>query len=117
MVGGTTLGTAVGLVTFLLTSVVPQWRTGLPEQLAAALPFIVAGVGYFVGGWLAKHKATATEVANALKEAEALSPRAFGSQPRFRDRASLIAAVSPSFLYVRRSATSSSAVAIPVVGW
>jgi hypothetical protein len=72
VVGGTTLGTAVGLITYLLTSVVPQWRSGLPEQLAAALPFIVAIAGYFGGGWLAKHRATASEVASALIEAEAL---------------------------------------------
>jgi hypothetical protein len=66
---GTAVGTAVGLVTWALTTFIPAWHTGIPVQLANVLPLVIGVIGYFVGGYLSTHQATVTEVETAISNA------------------------------------------------
>lgn len=50
---GTATGAAVGAATWLLTAYV--FRSGLPQPVADALPFILAWVGHTLAAWLAPH--------------------------------------------------------------
>ena len=69
VIGGTGLGAAVGLATWALTTFIPAWHSGLPDQLATALPFVIGVLGYAAGGYLARHRATALEIQKSLNDA------------------------------------------------
>ena len=68
--GGTLSGAAVGILTAILTTEVPAWHSGLPTPIAALLPPLLGAAGFFVGGYLSKHAATASEVSRAVEDAE-----------------------------------------------
>jgi len=67
---GTLSGLLLALVTWILTTFVPPWHSGIPTILAQLLPGLLGAVGYFAGGWLAKHRITSAELAAAVKDLE-----------------------------------------------
>ncbi len=71
---GTLTGTAVTVLTWALTTYIPAWHSGIPSTLAALLPGLVGAVGYFAGGYMAKHYPA------ALSEVPRLSDL-FGQKP------------------------------------
>jgi len=52
---GTLTGGAVTVLTWALTTYIPAWHSGIPSTLAALLPGAVGALGYFAGGYMAKH--------------------------------------------------------------
>jgi hypothetical protein len=52
---GAAAGAAVGVVTWALVTWIPGWRGGIPEPVAAALPFTLAWVGHVIAAWAAPH--------------------------------------------------------------
>jgi hypothetical protein len=71
-VAATISSLAVSLIIFVLTNYVPYFHHEIPTTLTPLIQAAGAGVGAFVGGYLAKHKATLQEVEAAFAEAEKL---------------------------------------------
>lgn len=70
---GTLLGFATGLLTGALEYFVPAFHQGVPAPLQTLLSAAVGAAGYFGGGWLSAHKATAAEIEAAVAELETIS--------------------------------------------
>lgn len=62
-------GGLVGTIAWILVTFVPAWHTGLPPDLATALPVICGLIGFFATGWLAKDDTRFTP-ASELQEIE-----------------------------------------------
>jgi hypothetical protein len=55
---GSALGAAVGLATWALVAFVPAFHSGLPQPVAAVLPFALAWAGHTIAAWAVPHKVT-----------------------------------------------------------
>ncbi len=71
-------GVVTGVITWILVTYVPVFRTGLPAPLATFLPYIVSVVLASAAGWLAPHTprpdATLTAALKLLEEAGVALP-------------------------------------------
>lgn len=67
---GSLSGLALLGVTWLLTTFIPAWHNGIPTEIQPLIPGILGVIGYFGGGYLAKHPATNSEVEIAIQDAE-----------------------------------------------
>lgn len=67
---GSLSGGALAGVTWLLTTFIPAWHSGIPTQLQPVIPAILGLIGYFGGGYATKHPATASEIEIAIQDAE-----------------------------------------------
>lgn len=52
---GAAIGAAAGLVTWALVTWVPAWHHGLPDPVAAALPFALGWAGHVITAYLTRH--------------------------------------------------------------
>lgn len=68
---GSLSGLAVSVVTWVLTTYIPTFHNGLPTQLRDLVPALVGVVGFYAGGWLSKHPATAAEIQRAVDDLRA----------------------------------------------
>ena len=67
---GTITGISAAMLTWMATAWI--WPGGIPPALAQLIPSLASVTGYAAGGWLARHRATAAEVAAALQEASVI---------------------------------------------
>lgn len=67
---GSLSGLALTGATWLLTTFIPAWHHGIPTDIQPLIPGMLGLAGYFGGGYLAKHPATASEVETAIQDAE-----------------------------------------------
>lgn len=67
---GSLSGLALTGATWLLTTFIPAWHHGIPTDIQPLIPGILGVIGYFGGGYLAKHPATANEIEIAISDAE-----------------------------------------------
>lgn len=70
---GTLLGLATSLATAGLEYFVPAWHSGIPGFAQYLIMGGLGAAGYFGGGWLSSHKATAAEIEAAVAELETIS--------------------------------------------
>jgi hypothetical protein len=68
---GTLSGLAVSVVTWILTTYIPTFHNGLPQNIRDLLPALVGVGGFYVGGYLSKHQATSTEIQRAVDDLRA----------------------------------------------
>ena len=68
------VGTLTGMITmgltWALTYFIPAWHHGIPAALAPLIPGAAGVIAGLVAGYLARHKATASELEVAFQDAE-----------------------------------------------
>ena len=52
---GSAIGAATGIVVWALVSFVPAFRTGVPQPVVDAIPFVLAWLGHTAAAYLAPH--------------------------------------------------------------
>lgn len=67
---GTIGGTAVALITWVLTYFIPAWQSGIPGPLQALLPGVLGAAGFYISGFASKHQATTDEIIAAVRKGE-----------------------------------------------
>lgn len=70
---GTLSGLVLTLLTGALENYIPAWHSGIPSYAQFLIAGALGAAGYFGAGYLSKHKATATEIENALKDVEGIA--------------------------------------------
>lgn len=70
---GSLSGIVVLTITWILTTYIPAFHSGIPPALAQLIPGLVGAAGYFGGGYLARHKATPDEIEAAIQDAIAVA--------------------------------------------
>lgn len=63
-------GSAVSAITWILTTYIPAFHSGIPPTLQPVIPAILGVIGYFTTGYSAKHQATVEEIETAFQDAE-----------------------------------------------
>lgn len=70
--GGTLAGLPAAIMTWILTTYIPAFHSGIPPQIQPLVPALVGVIGFFWAGYSSKHKATAAEIEIAMQEAETI---------------------------------------------
>lgn len=55
---GAASGAVTGLVIWALVTWVPAFRSGLPQPVAAVLPFALGWAGHVIAAWASRHQAS-----------------------------------------------------------